>query len=200
MNRSLCFLCSLAKAFGVAFCKIFLRLGVFAAFCKGFPRCVESRRRDRRTLCLIERPAGAWNYFIPGITGGLHHWVDFQHPFGIGFRGERNSNRTVTFVETDISIIHVIRGTCRGSRVGCNPSISSQANRLYSAAVQIKKTKKSLPFIHASSKPGQSKKQKRVDAFLAFQLKATFSHLNSIHTITQLHEKEIRFTIRTCPP
>jgi hypothetical protein len=78
--------------------------------------------------------------------------------------------------------------------------MSSQANRLYSAAVQIKKTKKSLPFIHASTKPGESKKEKRVDAFLVFQLQATFSHLNSIHIVTQLHEKEIRFTIRTCPP
>jgi hypothetical protein len=78
--------------------------------------------------------------------------------------------------------------------------MSSQANRLYSTAVQIKTSKKSLPFTYASSKPGESKKEKRVDAFLVFQLKATFSHLNSIHTITQLHEKEIRFTIRTCPP
>jgi hypothetical protein len=161
---------------------------------------VESRRRDRRTLCLIERPAGAWNYFIPGITGGLHRRVIFNIPLGLVSDVKEIVTELLPSWKTDISIIHVIRGTCRGSRVGCNPSISSQANRLCSVGVQIKKTKKSLPFIHASNKPGESKKEKRVDAFLVFQLKATFSHLNSIHTITQLHEKEIRFTIRTCPP
>jgi hypothetical protein len=48
--------------------------------------------------------------------------------------------------------------------------------------------------------PGNQKKEKRVDAFLAFELKAAFLHLKSIHISSQLHEKEIRFTIRTCPP
>jgi hypothetical protein len=63
-----------------------------------------------------------------------------------------------------------------------------------------KKRKKACHSFTHPVNPGNQKKEKRVDAFLVFQLKATFSHLNSIHTITQLHEKEIRFTIRTCPP
>ena len=34
---------------------------------------------------------------------------------------------------------------------------------------------------------GNHKKEKSVDAFLAFQLKAAFSHLNSIHIVITIH-------------
>ena len=135
-------------------------------------------------------PAGPWSCFIPN-----HRWfappANIQHPSGIGFCA---ANKIVTALlprgKTDVSIIHVIRVTCRGSRVGCNPSMSSHATRLrqasarqarppagrtrpwrachYSAAVQIKKMKKSLPFIHAPNKPSESRKEKRVDALPAF--------------------------------
>jgi hypothetical protein len=89
--------------------------------------------------------------------------------------------------ENDVSIIHVIRhpdGLVPG-RI-CH----------YSAVVQIKKMKKSLPRFHSSDNPGRiNPREKVLTRFRCFS-KIDGSHLNPIYINSQLHEKEIYFTIR----
>ena len=104
-------------------------------------------------------PAGPWSCFIPN-----HRWfappANIQHPSGIGFCA---ANKIVTALlprgKTDVSIIHVIRVTCRGSRVGCNPSMSSQATRLPQRRGSDQKNEKKA--CHSSThqiNPGNQKK------------------------------------------
>jgi hypothetical protein len=76
------------------------------------------------------------------------------------------------------------------------------AQRLQWQCVVFTKREKKLDHtvIYRLKTRAKSLDQKRVEALLAASLARSASHLTPIHIINQLHEKKIRFTIRTCPP